>query len=64
MSRSTYVYIRAHGVRCLLKESGKRCGAGFLYGLDKFVQEQILRCCQQERTRKTLDMETVKMILQ
>lgn len=63
MSRCTYVFIRASKVRQLCKENGKRCGAEFLYALDKHIQEQILKCCQGERTRKTLDMDSVKMIL-
>lgn len=63
MSKCTYAFIRASRVRNLVKENGKRCGADFLFALDKLAQEQVLECCQKERTRKTLDVNTVKMFL-
>lgn len=57
-----YNYIRASGVRKLVKESGKRCGHNFLAALDKYCYEKILRCLKEHNgNRKTLDDTLVSL---
>lgn len=43
---STYNYVRASGVRKLVKREGKRCGRDFLAALDKYIYEKVLSCCR------------------
>lgn len=51
-----YRYIRTSGIRKLVKEQDKRCGADFLNALDKHVYELVCRCCKTfNGHRKTLD---------
>ncbi len=40
---ATYRYIRASGVRNLVKDNGKMCGADFLNELDSFIYESVCR---------------------
>lgn len=62
--RATYRYIRSSGIRALVKENNKRCGADFLNELDKFVYEKVLSCCQQfNGHRVTLDSTVAKLVL-
>jgi len=59
----TYCYIRASGVRELVKESGKRCGSDFLDEINIFVHETISRCIRQHNgSRKTLDRTVAQFI--
>lgn len=44
--RMPYGYIRASGIRQLVKENGKRCGKDFLQALDIFVKTKVERCCK------------------
>lgn len=51
-----YRYVRASGVRRLVKEQGKRSGAGFLNALDKHIYETVCRACKVHNgSKKTLD---------
>ena len=59
----TYRYIRSSGVRNLVKENDKRCGADFLDELNILVYDTVLRCIRQfNGHKKTLDRTVVKMI--
>lgn len=59
----TYRYIRASGVRKLVKENDKRCGADFLNEIDLFVYEIVSRCIRQHNgSRKTLDRTVAQFI--
>ena len=56
-------YIRSSGIRKLVKENGKRCGAGFLHELDKLVYETVCRCCKQfNGHKKTLDSSVFNFV--
>lgn len=48
-----YRYIRALGIRELVKENKKRCGADFLHVFDCFIEEKVLDCCKQFNGHKT-----------
>lgn len=62
---ATYRYIRASGVRALVKENKKRCGADFLNEFDRFVYEKVLSCCRQFNGHKViLDATVAKLILE
>ena len=53
---ATYRYVRASGIRALVKESNKRCGAAFIGELDRLVYETVCRCCKTfNGHKKTLD---------
>lgn len=55
-SMSVYRHIRASGVRNLVKDNDKRCGADFLDGLDRFVEKVVRRACGVfNGHKKTLD---------
>ena len=57
-----YHYIRASGVRKLVKEKDKRCGAEFLDELDRFVYNTVCRCLSVwNGNRKTLDRIVLQM---
>ena len=57
-----YHYIRASGVRKLVKEKGKRCGAEFLDELDRFVFNTVCRCLSVwNGSKKTLDRTVLQM---
>ena len=59
---SKYSYVRASGVRKLVKENGKRCGVDFLNVLDRFVYDTVISCCKQfNGHRKTLTSVLVKL---
>jgi hypothetical protein len=61
---ATYRYIRASGIRALVKENKKRCGAGFLNEFDKFIYEKILSAVKQfNGHRITLDGTVAKIAL-
>jgi hypothetical protein len=61
---ATYRYIRASGIRALVKENNKRCGAGFLKEFDKFIYEKILSAVKQfNGHRVTLDVTIAKFVL-
>ena len=61
---ATYRYIRSAGVRTLVKEMDKRCGADFLHAFDCFVYEKVLSCCRQfNGHKKTLDATVANLIL-
>ena len=63
MSKSTYGYIRASGIRRLVKEDGKRCSSGFLSALDRYVYEKVMHCLKEHNgNRKTLDESLVNLI--
>lgn len=58
-----YRYVRAVGVRKLVKTYDKRCGADFLHELDCLVHETVCRCCKQwNGSKKTLDRIVVKFV--
>ena len=60
--KSSYAYIRASGVRQLVKEGGKRCGHIFLASLDKYLHDKILRCLEVHNGgKKTLDGSLVNL---
>lgn len=60
----TYGYVRASGVRKLVKDNGKRCGSDFLHALDCFVYETVLKCVKQFNGHKvTLDGTVANLIL-
>lgn len=60
----TYHYIRASGVRNLVKENEKRCGSDFLHALDTFVYEAVLKCVKQFNGHKvTLDSTVANLVL-
>ena len=60
---ATYRYIRASGIRALVREKEKRCGADFLDELNILVHETVCRCVAQfNGHRKTLDRTVVKLI--
>ena len=51
-----YRYVRASGVRRLVKELGKRCGADFLNMVDRHVYATVCRACAVHNgSKKTLD---------
>ncbi len=57
-----YLYIRAAGVRSLVKENGKRCGKDFLQALDIFTKVKIEKCCKVfNGHRQTLDDTLVNL---
>jgi hypothetical protein len=59
-----YRYVRSSGVRALVKDQNKRCGADFLNVIDKFVYEKVLACCRQfNGHRVTLDGTVAKLVL-
>lgn len=61
---ATYRYIRASGIRKLVKEHNKRCGADFLDVLDRSVYEKVLSCCRAfNGHRKTLDGSLAEFVL-
>jgi len=58
-----YCYIRASGVRKLVKENDKRCSADFLDEMNILVYETVCRCIKQfNGHRKTLDRTVVKLV--
>lgn len=61
---ATYRYIRASGIRALVKENNKRCGADFLNEFDKFVYEKVLAAVKLfNGHRATLDSTVAKTVL-
>lgn len=61
---ATYHYIRASGIRALVKDNKKRCGAGFLNEFDKFVYEKVLAAVKLfNGHRTTLDSTVAKLAL-
>lgn len=64
MSKGTYSYIRASGVRRIVKENEKRCGRDFLHALDTFLYEKIISMCKiHNGHRVTLDSTVAKVVL-
>ena len=62
--QGTYRYIRASGVRTLVKENQKRCGRDFLRALDCFVYETVMKSIKQFNGHKTtLDATVANLIL-
>ena len=60
---ATYRYIRSSGIRKLVKDNDKRCGADFLGELDRFVYETVCRCVKQfNGHKKTLDRTVFNFI--
>jgi len=60
---ATYRYIRTSGIRALVKENDKRCGADFLDELNILVYETVCRACKQfNGHKKTLDRIVIKML--
>ena len=58
---TTYRYIRASGIRALVKENHKRCGADFLDELNILVYETVCRAIKQfNGHHTTLDRTVVK----
>jgi len=61
---ATYRYIRASGIRALVKENNKRCGADFLNEFDKFIYDKVLAAVKQfNGHRATLDSTVAKLVL-
>ena len=61
---ATYRYIRASGIRALVKDNNKRCGADFLNEIDKFVYEKVLAAVKIfNGHRATLDSTVAKAAL-
>jgi hypothetical protein len=61
---ATYRYIRAAGIRALIKENNKRCGADFLNEFDKFIYDKVLNAVKLfNGHRKTLDSTVAKVAL-
>lgn len=59
----TYRYIRSSGIRTLVKDNDKRCGADFLDEMNVLVYDTVLRCIRQfNGHRKTLDRTVVKLV--
>lgn len=64
MSGTTYHYIRASGIRKLVKDNQKRCGRDFLHTLDTFIYELTMKCIKQFNGHKaTLDSTVAELIL-
>jgi len=60
---ATYRYIRSSGIRTLVKENKKRCGADFLDELNILIYETVCRCIKQFNGHKaTLDRTVVQLI--
>ena len=60
---TTYRYIRASGIRALVKENHKRCGADFLDELNILVYETVCQCVKLFNGHlKTLDRTQVKVV--
>ena len=58
-----YRFIRSSGIRSLVKEGNKRCGADFLDEINLFVYETVCRCIKQfNGHRHTLDRTVVKLV--
>ena len=61
---ATYRYIRASGIRALVKEHKKQCGADFLNEIDKFVYEKIMAAIKQFNGHCVrLDSAVAKVVL-
>ena len=61
---AVYRYIRASGIRNLVKENKKQCGADFLHEFDKFVYEKVLAAVKQFNGHAVrLDSMVAKMVL-
>lgn len=59
-----YRFVRASGVRQLVKDNGKRCGSAFLDALDRHIHDVVCRCVHQwNGSKKTLDTTVVNFIL-
>lgn len=59
---ATYRYIRSSGIRQLVKEHKKQCGADFMDELNILVYETVCRCIKQFNGHRTrLDRTVVKM---
>lgn len=58
-----YRFIRSSGVRSLVKEADKRCGADFLAELNLHVYETVCRCIKLfNGHKKTLDRTSIQVI--
>jgi len=58
-----YHYIRSSGIRKLVKENNKRCGAEFLDELNMHVYDVVCRCVRQfNGHRTTLDRTVLKLV--
>lgn len=63
MTGTTYRYVRASGVRQLVKDNGKRCGSVFLDTLDRHIYDVVCRCIRQwNGNKKTLDGKVAMFI--
>ena len=61
---ATYRYIRASGIRALLKDKEKQCGADFLSEIDAFVYEAVCRAIKLfNGHRKRLDRTVAQAVL-
>ena len=54
----TFSYIRASGIKKLVKEKGRRSGVDFLEGLDNYVRYLVEKFCATSET-KTLGAEVL-----
>ena len=59
----TYHYIRASGIRKLVKDNQKRCGRDFLHTLDTHIYEIVLKCAAQFNGHKTTLDSTVANLM-
>ena len=60
----TYRYVRASGIRNLVKDNKKRCGSDFLHALDTFIYDTTMKCIRQFNGHKaTLDATVANLIL-
>jgi len=57
---SVYHYIRASGVRKLVKEQGKQCSSDFLNALDRQVYAMIIRACKANGRNKRLNAGVIE----
>lgn len=61
---AVYRYIRASGIRSLVKANKKQCGADFLNEFDRFIYEKVLAAIKQFNGHSVrLDSTVAKFIL-
>ena len=61
---ATYRYIRSSGIRRLVKDNNKSCGADFLNELDCFIYEAVCRAVKQfNGHRKRLDRTVAQLVI-
>lgn len=58
-----FSYIRASGVKKLVKEKGRRSGVDFLEGLDNYVRYLVEKFCATEG-QKTLGVEVLNGLVE